>query len=62
MLDCFENKDDSNNLMKFPDRRGWEKVSNIIKNEKTLDDYLDELNRLTGMANVKKHIIDQLSS
>lgn len=38
MLDCYEIKNDSNNLMKFPDRRGWEKVSNIIKNEKTLDE------------------------
>ena len=39
-----------------------EYIGHETDNEKTLDDYLDELNNLTGMENVKKHILDEIKS
>jgi len=39
-----------------------EYIGHETENEKTLDDYLDELNNLTGMENVKKHIMDEIKS
>lgn len=39
-----------------------EYIGHETENEKTLDDYLDELNNLTGMEGVKKHIMDEIKS
>ena len=39
-----------------------EYIGHETENEKTLDDYLDELNNLTGMEAVKKHIMDEIKS
>ena len=39
-----------------------EYIGRTTENEKTLDDYLDELNTLTGLENVKKHIMDEIKS
>jgi len=39
-----------------------EYVGRSAENEKTLEDYLDELNALTGLENVKKHIMDEIKS
>ena len=39
-----------------------EYIGRTSENEKTLDDYLDELNALTGLEDVKKHILDEIKS
>lgn len=39
-----------------------EYIGRETENEKTLDDYLDELNHLTGMEGIKKHIMDEIKS
>ncbi len=39
-----------------------EYVGRSTENEKTLEDYLDELNALTGLDTVKKHIMDEIKS
>jgi len=39
-----------------------EYIGREAENEKTLDDYLDELNHLTGMENVKIHIMNEIKA
>ncbi|MBQ7927071.1 MAG: AAA family ATPase [Lachnospiraceae bacterium] len=39
-----------------------EYIGHETEKEKTLDDYLDELNHLIGMEDVKKHIMDEIKS